>query len=85
MAPAVRSVLKHNLEGCLTDPMKLRYNSLKLNWSKLTRWARESFVYCASHTYNELGLHGRLFADYEDMRDQIRCTLVRTYGNANVK
>ena len=69
-----------------TDPLRnVRYNSLKLTWRKLTRWARESFVFCSVDVYNALGLHGRLFADYEDMRDQIKATITQHFGNANVK
>ena len=83
MVPNVWSIIKINMEGALTYNM--RYNSLKLHWTKLSRWAQESFVYCATDVYNVLGLHGRLFADYIDMRDQIRNTLIRHFGNLNVK
>ena len=75
-----------NILNLNTDPLRnVRYNSLKLNWRKLTRWARESYVFCAVQGYNVLGLHGRLFADYEDMRDQIKSSITVHYGNANVK
>ena len=68
------------------DPLRnVRYNSLKLTWRRLTRWARESYVFCAESVYNTLGLHGRLFADYEDMRDQIKSSIIAHFGNANIK
>ena len=69
-----------------TDPLRdVRYNSLKFHWRKLTRWARESFLFCSITVYNTLGLHGRLFADYEDMRDQIKASIIAHYGNINIK
>lgn len=83
MVPHVWQIIKINVG--VVQTYTLRYNSLKLHWSKLTRWARESYVYCAVDVYNALGLHGRLFADYNDMRDQIRCTLIRHFGNLNIK
>ena len=68
------------------DPLRdVRYNSLKLNWRKLTRWARESFVFCSVNVYNTLGLHGRLFADYEDMRETVKGAICNHFGNANIK
>ena len=63
----------------------VRYQAIKLSWRKLTRWAREAYVFTSTMLYNELGLHGRLFADYEDMRDQVKNTLIWTFGNANLK
>ena len=69
-----------------TDPARnVRYNSLKLTWRKNTRWARDSYIYQAVDCYNSLGLHGRLFADYEDMRDQIQMSLISKWGNRNLK
>ena len=63
----------------------VRYNALKLHWRKYTRWARDSFVYQATDLYNSMGLHGRGFEDYEDMRDQIKLTIRQMFGNRNVK
>ena len=34
--------------------------------------------------YNALGLNGRLFTNYEDMRDQIKASITIHFGNANV-
>ena len=82
-APFVWGIIKHNMEIGIFH-YEMRYKSLKLAWRRLTRWARESFVFCAVDVYNTLGLHGRAFADYKEMRDQIRSTLIRTFGNANV-
>ena len=64
---------------------RVRYNALKTRWRRLTKWAREAFLFNVAQLYNQLGLHGRLFADYEDMRDQIKCTLISTFGNRNLK
>lgn len=64
---------------------RVRYNALKTHWRKLTRWARESYLFSVTQLYNSLGLHGRLFADYEDMRDQIKNKLILTFGNKNLK
>ena len=56
-----------------------------MNWSKFTPWARSSYVYQAVAIYNELGLHGRGFEDYQEMRDQVKSTIISTYGNKNIK
>ena len=64
---------------------RVRYNALKTRWRKLTRWARESFLFTVTQLYNNLGLHGRLFADYEDMRDQIKSKIITSFGNRNLK
>ena len=69
-----------------TDPNRnLRYNSLKLDWKFSTKWARESYIAGVVSLYNELGLHGRLFADKDDARDQIQSSLMWTFGNRNLK
>ena len=68
------------------EPMRsVHYNALKLHWRKYTRWARDSFVYQATDLYNSMGLHGRGFEDYEDMRDQIKLTIRQMFSNRNVK
>ena len=66
------------------DCQRFRYSALKIRWRKYTRWARESYLYTVSELYNRLGLHGRLFADYEDMRDQIKSLIIETFGNQNL-
>ena len=69
-----------------SDPARnLRYNSLKTDWRVNTRWSRESYIMSAVSLYNELGLHGRLYADKDDARDQIQSSLIWTYGNSNLK
>ena len=62
-----------------------RYNALKTNWQKHTRWARESFLFTVVSTYNSLGLHGRYFEDYEHLRDSVKAQLKTEYGNLNIK
>ena len=66
------------------DCQRFRYSALKIRWRKYTRWARESYLYTVSELYNRLGLHGRLFADYEDMRDQVKSLIIETFGNKNL-
>ena len=63
----------------------VRYAAFKLKFKKLTRWARESFLFSVTQLYNQLGLHGRLYADYDDMKAQIKGTLIQTFGNRNLK
>ena len=66
------------------DCQRFRYSALKTKWRKHTRWARESYLFSVTNLYNSLGLHGRHFEDYEDMRDRIKSLLVTTYGNKNL-
>ena len=49
-APHTHTILKHNLEAGIFS-YNFRYNSLKLAWKKLTRWARESYIFCAVDMY----------------------------------
>ena len=63
----------------------VRYRALKLNWRKNTRWARDSFVSQATDLYNKLGMHGRAFEDYQDMRDKVKSDIVQKFGNKNLK
>ena len=63
----------------------VRYNALKLHWRKYTRWARDSFVYQATDLYNVLGLHGRGYEDYKQMRDSITLNIKLMFGNLNLK
>ena len=63
----------------------LRYNSLKLDWKVNTKWTRESYIASVVNLHNELGLQGRLFANKEDARDQIKSSIVASYGNKNIK
>ena len=80
-APYLWSLLRQN-----EDPERpLRYNGLKLVWRSYTRWAYESYAYCAQHVWNLLNLHGRLFIDYEDMRDTIKMLIRNRFGNNNIK
>ena len=80
-APHLWAVLDQN-----EDPERpLRYNGMKVTWRKFTRWARESFAWSSVATYNHLNLHGRLFANYEDMRDSVKMSIRNAYGNANLK
>ena len=68
------------------DPERnLCYNSLKLDWLVNTKWMRELYIVWAVSLYNELGLHGRLFADKEDARDQIKSSIILSFGNQNLK
>ena len=63
----------------------VRYNALKLHWRKNTRWARDSFLSQATKLYNLLGLHGRGYADYAEMRDSVKLNIKLMFGNRNVK
>ena len=68
------------------DPLQnVRYRALKMNWTKFTPWARSSYVYQAVAIYNELGLHGRGFEDYQEMKDQVKSNIISLYGNKNIK
>ena len=62
----------------------VRYNAFKTKFKKLTRWARESYLYSVTELYNLLGLHGRLYADYDDMKNQIKGKLISVFGNRNL-
>ena len=66
------------------DCQRFRYTALKTKFRKYTRWARESYLYIASELYNRLGLHGRHFEDYEEMRNQVKSQLISTFGNQNL-
>ena len=80
-APYLWSLLRQN-----EDPERpLRYNGLKLVWRTYSRWAYESYAYCAQNVWNLLNLHGRLFIDYEDMRDTIKMLSRNRFGNDNIK
>ena len=63
----------------------IRYNSLKLHWRKYTRWARESFIYNSTSLYNALGMHGRGYEDYQQMRDSVKLNIKLMFGNSNIK
>ena len=81
MVPHVWDLLNLN-----QGPMhNVRYNALKLHWRKYTRWARDSYVYQSTDLYNRLGLHGRGYEDYADMRDSIKLNIKLMFGNKNVK
>ena len=69
-------------EGALHD---VRYKALKLKWGKNTRWARDSYLSQATDQYNQLGLHGRLFEDYKEMRNVVKSAISNFFGNKNLK
>ena len=81
--PYVWNILDLNMAPMYS--YSFRYNSLKLSWKKLTRWARESYVFCAQSVYNTLGLHGMKFKTYETMRDHIKMLIRNHFGNENIK
>ena len=80
-APHTWDIINMN-EGPLHD---VRYRAVKLNWRKFSPWARNSYVYRATSLYNQLGLHGRCFEDYKDLRDQVKSTIISSFGNKNIK
>ena len=63
----------------------VRYRAVKLNWKRFTTWARSSFVYQAMTFLNQLGLHGRSYKDYKDMRHQVKSAIISKFGNKNIK
>ena len=69
-------------EGSIHD---VRYKALKLKWGKNTRWARDSYLSQAADQYNQLGLHGRLFEDYKEMRNVVKSAISNFFGNKNLK
>ena len=81
--PHVWQILDLNMRNPLYS-YAFRYNSLKITWRKLSKWSRESFVYCATWVYNTLGLHGMKFKTYETMRDHIKMLIRRQFGNENI-
>ena len=66
------------------DCQRFRYTALKTKFRKYTRWAREAYLYTSSELYNRLGLHGRHFEDYAEMRTQVKGQLIATFGNQNL-
>ena len=76
--------LWQNVDIARGDHHEVRYKALGFKVKKKTRHIRESFLWNATNTYNDLGLHGRLFADYDEFRDRV-CDEIRfRYGNRNV-
>ena len=76
-APHLWDLLRQN-----EDPERpLRYNGLKMTRTKNTRWALESFAYCAVDVWNGLKLHG-MFSP--TMRNTVKMLLRNKFNNENI-
>ena len=76
--------LWQNVDIARGDHHEVRYRALGFKVKKKTRHIRESYLWSATNVYNDLGLHGRFFADYEEFREQVKDMIRLRYGNRNV-
>ena len=56
----------------------------RVQWTKITSHGRNSYIYCASHMYNELELNGEYFEDDKDFKDCVKFRIFKNYPNGNL-
>ena len=62
---------------------KLRKIHSRVQWSRITSFGRESFIYQASWLYNSMELNGEYFRDEDKFKGDIKFRLFSRFENGN--